>query len=52
MAQAYGAALAISMCKHGSDILKMRGEKNKTMFGFWVQQLVFLKLKLTGFCLD
>lgn len=43
MTWAYGAFWPISMCKHGSDILKMRGGQNKTMFAgyFWGEQHLF-----------
>lgn len=48
MTWAYGAFRAISMCKRGSDILKMRGGRNKTMFAvfFRVQQLCAVKVKI------
>lgn len=49
MTWAYGAFWPISMYKRGSDILKMRGGQNKTMFAgyFWgAQQLFFFFLPL------
>lgn len=52
MAWAYGAAWAISMCKHGSYIMKMRGGKNKTMFVFLGVTACVLKVKIDWACLD
>lgn len=52
MAQASGAASAISMCKRGSDVMKMRGEKNKTMFGFLGVTACVVKVKTDWACLD
>lgn len=54
MAWTYGAAWVISICKRGSDIMKMRREQKKeNSVWFWGVTACVPKVKTeTQFCLD